>query len=219
VTRAPVIATALAKATDTYPENLCLRFTRSLFGIDPKFASAAEAWEHTDDRHSSWPPPPGSVVWWTGGNGHVAPSAGGGRVYTTDNPLEGPGEVGLCPIGTITSSWRKVYQGWTDDCNDVAAYVWSAVDLAQLREAAHLDPKGDASLATYPVGVRQVEAALYLLGLLGRAWAFDGHWGTATTNAYARYQRALGYSGSDADGIPGRATLGLLGQRFHWKVT
>ena len=42
--------------------------------------------------------------------------------------------------------------------------------------------------------------------------AIDGRYGRATTAAYARYQRALGYKGIDANGIPRRASLIRLGK-------
>ena len=38
----------------------------------------------------------------------------------------------------------------------------------------------------------------------------DGIWTTKTTRAYKTWQRALGYRGSDADGIPGRDSLAKL---------
>lgn len=225
MTRAPVIATALAKAADTYPENRCLQFARTRYGIDRKFATAAEAYAHTDQRSTDYPPPVGAFVWWLGGDGHVAISAGGGKVYTTDNPLEGAGEVGVCPIQKITTLWGKQFMGWSRDCNDVTGYRWSLLDLGQLRHAAHVDPSGDRLHPAYTAGTKQWEAALYLLGYLARDWAFDGYFGQATVNATSRLQQALGFKGSPdqpgtgADGIPGATTARLLGQRFHWQVT
>lgn len=41
----------------------------------------------------------------------------------------------------------------------------------------------------------------------------DGIWTTKTTRAYSIWQRALGYRGSDADGIPGRDSLAKLVRR------
>lgn len=46
---------------------------------------------------------------------------------------------------------------------------------------------------------------------------YDGgtgkYFGKALQKAYAQYQRSLGYSGEDADGVPGRTTLKKLGFR------
>lgn len=38
----------------------------------------------------------------------------------------------------------------------------------------------------------------------------SGYFGSALLNAYARYQKSLGYSGKDANGVPGRVTLEKL---------
>lgn len=59
---------------------------------------------------------------------------------------------------------------------------------------------------------------IWLKRRLKRKGFFDGktenkYFGKGLQNAYARYQRSLGYSGSDADGIPGKATLQKLGFR------
>jgi peptidoglycan hydrolase-like protein with peptidoglycan-binding domain len=40
----------------------------------------------------------------------------------------------------------------------------------------------------------------------------DGHFGRATTAAYLKYQRSLGYRGIDANGIPGPQSLTRLGR-------
>lgn len=39
-----------------------------------------------------------------------------------------------------------------------------------------------------------------------------GTFGPATKAAYKKYQQSLGYSGSDADGIPGKSSLIRLGE-------
>ena len=36
---------------------------------------------------------------------------------------------------------------------------------------------------------------------------------------YQKWQQSLGYSGKDADGIPGEVSLSRLGARFGFKVT
>ncbi len=41
----------------------------------------------------------------------------------------------------------------------------------------------------------------------------DGALGTSFINGYARFQESLGYSGADADGYPGLASLTVLGDR------
>ncbi|MFF1297914.1 MULTISPECIES: N-acetylmuramoyl-L-alanine amidase [unclassified Streptomyces] len=90
------------------------------------------------------------------------------------------------------------------------------VDLSKLVAAAKTDPKVVAQTVTYS-GVRTVEAALVDAGYLAKAY-LDGHYGTATVKAYAKWQRALGYSGADADGIPGKTSLTQLGKRYGFAV-
>ena len=46
----------------------------------------------------------------------------------------------------------------------------------------------------------------------------DGIWGPQTKDYYARWQRSLGYSGDDADGVPGPASLTALGRKYGFTV-
>lgn len=87
------------------------------------------------------------------------------------------------------------------------------VDLSRLVAAAKADPLARQGHVTYMAGVNLVEAALVSEGLLGKRYAGDGSFGSATKDAYARWQRRLGYSGSAADGIPGMTSLKKLGDR------
>ncbi|MEU1293070.1 N-acetylmuramoyl-L-alanine amidase [Streptomyces sp. NPDC005840] len=92
-----------------------------------------------------------------------------------------------------------------------------SVGLAKLVAAAKSDPKRAGTPVTYS-GVTTVEAALVNAGHLAKAY-LDGHFGTATVQAYAAWQRHLGYSGSAADGIPGKTSLKKLGDRYGFTVT
>jgi hypothetical protein len=91
------------------------------------------------------------------------------------------------------------------------------VDLSKLVAAAESDPGRSGTPVTY-AGVRTVEAALVDAGLLEKRYS-DGHFGSATVDAYARWQRLLGYSGSAADGIPGKVSLVKLGRAYGFTVT
>jgi hypothetical protein len=66
--------------------------------------------------------------------------------------------------------------------------------------------------------VRTVEAALVDAGLLAKKYS-DGHFGLATRDAYAAWQRQLGYSGTAADGVPGKTSLSKLGRKYGFTVT
>jgi len=90
------------------------------------------------------------------------------------------------------------------------------VDLSKLVTAAKSDPPKKGTPVSY-AGARIVEAALAAENLLDEQYV-DGHFGTATKTAYAAWQRRCGYSGADADGIPGRSSLAALGKRHGFRV-
>jgi hypothetical protein len=92
------------------------------------------------------------------------------------------------------------------------------VSVKRLREAAEADPPARQGHVTYMAGVNLVEAALVKEGLLYKRYAGDGSFGSATRDAYAKWQRHLGYSGSAADGIPGMTSLKKLGARHGFDV-
>jgi hypothetical protein len=72
-------------------------------------------------------------------------------------------------------------------------------------------PKPDTGLTPgAQAHVLPVEQALRTEGLLAAAQA-DGHYGIATLDAYATWQRSLGFTGIDANGVPGRTSLTQLG--------
>jgi hypothetical protein len=91
------------------------------------------------------------------------------------------------------------------------------VRLQNVREAALRDAPGPAGTKTHPEDVLIVERALAAEGLLPLAWV-DGSFGTKTRDAYKAWQGRLDYSGVDADGIPGEASLTRLGERQNFSV-
>ncbi|WP_328846109.1 N-acetylmuramoyl-L-alanine amidase [Streptomyces sp. NBC_00258] len=91
------------------------------------------------------------------------------------------------------------------------------VDLSQLLAAAKADPPKAGTPVSYE-GVKVVEDALVKEGLLAKSLA-DGHFGTATKAAYGLWQMRCGWSGKDADGLPGKSSLSKLGARRGFNVT
>lgn len=91
------------------------------------------------------------------------------------------------------------------------------VSLARVVAAAKTDPGAAQGHTTYRAEVLLVEKALHAEGLLAEQYV-DGSFGSLTVNAYARWQRRLGYSGSGADGIPGRTSLAKLGAKHGFDV-
>lgn len=94
-----------------------------------------------------------------------------------------------------------------------AAATLPAVNMEATVKAAQIDPRrADDTLTTGAKGsVLAVEQALQARHLLDASWV-DGYFGTKTVDAYAAYQRSLGYTGLDANGLPGRTSLTALGQ-------
>ncbi|MYT30459.1 MULTISPECIES: N-acetylmuramoyl-L-alanine amidase [unclassified Streptomyces] len=93
-----------------------------------------------------------------------------------------------------------------------------AVSLAHVIAAARTDAPAAQGHTTYKAEVLRVEQALAAEGLLASTWV-DGSYGTKTATAYAAWQRRCGYTGRDADGIPGRNSLTALGKRHGFTAT
>lgn len=93
------------------------------------------------------------------------------------------------------------------------AQALPAVNMEAVIKAAQIDPRRADSAITPGSGdsVRLVEQALRARGLLAADYV-DGHFGTKTIEAYAAYQRSLGYTGLDASGLPGQGSLRQLGE-------
>ncbi|MEH3053358.1 MAG: hypothetical protein PGN13_05020 [Patulibacter minatonensis] len=93
------------------------------------------------------------------------------------------------------------------------------VDLSDVVKAAKLDPSrpDGGTTAGSKADVQVVEAALFYEGLLGYGYV-DGSYGTKTISAYGSWQRSLGYTGADADGIPGLTSLRKLGNKWGFNV-
>lgn len=90
------------------------------------------------------------------------------------------------------------------------------VDLSKLIAAAKSDPGKSGTPVSYK-GTGRVERALAEEGLLAERY-IDGHFGSKTVAAYKKWQRRCGYTGSDADGIPGKASLTKLGAKHGFDV-
>ena len=93
------------------------------------------------------------------------------------------------------------------------------VDLSDVVKAAKLDPArpDGGTTAGSKADVEVVESALFYEGLLGYGYV-DGSYGTKTISAYGSWQRKLGYTGADADGVPGLVSLRKLGNRWGFNV-
>ncbi|GAA2729880.1 peptidoglycan-binding protein [Actinocorallia aurantiaca] len=93
------------------------------------------------------------------------------------------------------------------------------VNMEAVVKAAQIDPRrADTKLTPgAKAGVLLVEKALRDRRLLAAKWV-DGYFGTTTVTAYKKYQKSLGFTGLDANGLPGKASLVKLGAG-RFKVT
>lgn len=104
--------------------------------------------------------------------------------------------------------WRI---GWTP---------WMQVSTVSLRivdMCAKQDPARPQGVTTNFANVYPVEKALAAESLLALKYV-DGSFGSMTVEAYKLWQQRLGYSGADADGIPGAVSLSKLGAKHSFKV-
>lgn len=94
------------------------------------------------------------------------------------------------------------------------------VFLSHILHAINKDGPAAQGHTTFGTEVTLVEKALAAEGLLAHGYV-DGSAGTATFghgSAYQVYQRRLGYSGADADGIPGIQSLKTLGKKYGFNA-
>ena len=91
------------------------------------------------------------------------------------------------------------------------------VNMELVLRAAQLDPHRANNRGTLhaAASVRRVQRQLFRRHYLSSRSYIDGTFGNLTKSAYAGWQRHLGYSGLDASGLPGPASLQrLLGKRY-----
>jgi len=212
VSAARTPAQALATARQDYLDGHnfgvghCLIAVQSYYGVPGGYPYAISSWQAADHKRpvaGGHDVPRGAPVYWSGGShgyGHVAISMGGGLCYSTD--WKRPGKVDVALIDNITSHWELNLLGF--------AWEVSAVGVWHPR-----DPIGTVSLANVKPGKRnkdvlEVKKALAKRGY-GNFSVKSELFGKRVQEAYAKFQHHLGYTGTDANGIPGRASLRKLG--------
>lgn len=187
---------------------MCLKTVRQYYGVPSGIPTAAASYyksAHKRGVRSGREVPRGVPVYWTGGSrgaGHIAISVGGGLCLSTD--WKRAGKVDYARIDDITSHWGLDFRGYTWEVN--GRQVW-----------APAKPKPTVKLSNLRRGKRnhdvvEVKTALRKKGYRGFR-VKSNKWGGGIERAYAKYQRRLGYSGRDANGIPGRVSLERLGFR------
>lgn len=126
-------AAQYARGGTNFGVGKCQTFVRSCYGSPGGAASAAAAWSAAKYKHpGDANPPAGASVFWVGGSrgyGHVAVSAGGGSIYSTD--VKAPGRVALTTISWLNQHWGSLrYVGWSEDNNGIRCKVGGNIALS-----------------------------------------------------------------------------------------
>ncbi|WP_018350441.1 hypothetical protein [Longispora albida] len=126
----------------------------------------------------------------------------------------------LLTRGALTAAAITIPATWAAGPAAAGPAVLPAVDMELVLLAAQVDPpKPDTGLTPgAKAHVLPVEQALHAKGLLTSASAVDGHYGSSTISAYSAWQRQLGYTGIDANGLPGVTSLTKLGETRYTVV-
>lgn len=76
------------------------------------------------------------------------------------------------------------------------------------------DSRPGVRLSSFKIGKRNHDVLLVKNALEKRGFGKAtnaGYWGKGVQSSYAKYQKSLGYTGSDANGVPGEQSLNSLG--------
>ena len=116
--------------------------------------------------------------------------------------------VAKVKIDDLTANWGIDFKGWAEDVNAVRVFDAAGkkkkdnVKPIRLKQVMP-DPKDD---------VRDVQKALKRkMPKVASDLKADGFFGADTQRAYAAWQRRCGFTGSAADGVPGKISLQRLG--------
>ncbi|MFE3197155.1 hypothetical protein [Embleya sp. NPDC059237] len=215
----------------------CMYSDVGLAGIVPKVdnVSAFSSWARARGQWSEYPSVGAWVNFGDGAHTEIVTRFDSSRVWTKGGntlPAGGDGGQGRGVYSHVYERRSARITGYfaprfPDGCPptaDPSDYRGGSggdqptVSLAAVIDAARRDPSAPQGSASHRTDSLIVEQALQAEGLLASSWV-DGSFGTRTTAAYATYQQRLGYSGSDADGIPGRTSLTRLGSQHGFEVT
>jgi hypothetical protein len=122
--------------------------------------------------------------------------------------------IGIAALSMGVGLPVQAWAGTSDTAaQETLAAAGPVVNMEATVLAAQIDPRRADSTLTpgAKASVLAVEQALQAKNLLAAQWV-DGYFGTQTVAAYAAYQRSLGYTGLDANGLPGITSLTKLGQ-------
>jgi hypothetical protein len=164
----------------------------------------------------------GTYVYTVEGNTNGNGSAEGNGVYLKKRLRRDPYVYGY-GYPKFSEGIKSADPAWAKEAPKVEAKPVTkapakpSVSLARIKEARSKDMPARTGHVTHKADVLRVERALNKEGLLASQWV-DGSWGTKTQEAYDAFRRRMGWTGEDAKGAPGKASLSKLGQRHGFVV-
>lgn len=225
--RTPSAAIAWARSIKTWAVGMCANFWGRAYGFTfTGYNDAITQWYATPPQYrhpGDLTAPLGGLYYFSGGSakhGHVSGGIGS-RDATISTDWPHSGDVSGTTVGDIERGWGLHPLGWASpfyqgklvaDLRDQAvtpAPSLPSVSLSRLQVAC---AKQNGS---YAAGTLIVARALHELGYLDAAHV-DGVFGWRKKRAYASLQRRLGYSGKDANGMPGMTSLAWLGSHYKF---
>lgn len=222
-------AAAISRAAALYASqeqtlfNRCLQYVRTWLGVGSKYGSAEEAWNNVNTSHMDASPPSGVPTWWTnGGNGHVALSAGGGKVYTTDMPKKY--RIGLVPLSQIARDWGYKYRGWSEDINEVNIYKPGTRTVGGSSGTGGTAPTtGNPTYRGTDTGTNTINLSDIIDNpTQNKAWArqmlAQRGWSDQWNSLYQLWQHESGWHIKSSDGMQGGRMDGNYGTPRTWGV-
>ena len=204
---------------------MCQMFSRQTVGAAGFGATARLAYNSipAEHRHTSSPPPPGSIAYYgrsDSGAGHAVFVVEGGSVWSND--ILRRGNIDRVDWDIFTKRWGLAYRGWISACPSGELPV-----NGHLGGAAAKGPHGLEAHNAYRQGRKVYRSKMRFrqedsdsvwnvqLALATAGFKFangpSGFFGRRTRQACHEFQRKQGWTGGDADGIPGRETVHRLG--------
>lgn len=165
--RSPSQAIAFAMKITSGYGGMCLQFTRTCFGIGPKWASAQEAWNRNTHKHptsSLKNIPIGAPVFFKSPNhnfGHVAIYLGGGKIRSSNSRANN--RVFTVAVSSYTNA-GYTFLGWAEEINGVEIpglnppSTWNKKKSQAVQRAIRVDDDGYFDDISYR-GLRAVRYA------------------------------------------------------------
>jgi hypothetical protein len=194
---------------------MCQWFARNAWGAAPFGITAYQAWLSIPASHRhTGAPPPGAICYWKGGSsgaGHAAPAVESHKIWSTD--LVHHGQIDKVPYTQVAEQWGQHYLGWIDWTPSGKLPILSTVVPKPVVHVSRVQP------GAHNNEVLVLQKALSKEPQVGLDYSSGpGIFGDRTKAAYQKWQRHLGFSGSDADGKPGITSLTNLAGRHGFRA-